>query len=223
LFSGRTLGSVAILLLVASLSVYAVVILTDYRLPMVNLPEQTNTEVLDFSWHRNNSSANPDVVMQIFAEHNGTIVDHKPVFMFGAGYMNITTTKDIANFTVGIQHGTAYPKHQIAFNKYNMTQGASITMFNVNASLVKGTVALAGTSELIIFLASGDFNPFMQVHFKNGQSLLLFSRDTSLHVAPSTELTTERFARVNYGLSVVLVMISILEGVKIAMEIRRGR
>lgn len=173
-------------------------------------PEQPNVIPIRFGIYVNpiNYSRTPDINLGLWIRFNGTLVAGKEASVDAKGFIN--STSPITNFILQME---VFFKLSVAYPIHNASNGLPAeTRLELHKMAPVGATALFSDGPIYItWPNSGDYAPTVGVIFWNYTEIETDVPYVTVHVAPTTELQTENFNRINTGLTYALVAFGIIE------------
>jgi len=183
------------------------------KIPLLNPSDDKNILPLGISWWLGNETEIPDVEIDMSLNYTGTLVAGKPVLLSAFGYVANPNGEDISFVEVGITLSLAFPPSN---DNRSRPQDGPLTINRVN-----GTDELAFNSTMIYFPTEGDYSPIVIPVYYNHIGYHYPLSYAPIHVLPESELTAEKYSRINLILTYAIIVFAFFEAFHLYLEHRK--
>lgn len=191
------------LLAVIIIGAYILIVASDWRLPVINPPDEPVDVPVNLAIYLEDASEKlPVMKITLHLRCEGTVVAERKIELSGYGSILSSKAMNVTYIALGFQSSLAYPPS-------NNSEGyPTVAILYLNHPL--DTPLLLQNSTCIYFPNSGDYAPTCAVHYENEVKTGTFDIN-SIHVEPESQLSIEKFNRVTIGLSFAIVFFTIIE------------
>lgn len=211
--------------------VYAIANLIDWKVPILNPPDETYTLTLqvwypnlpdlpviegdhlwsNLDWFLTEGAVDTQWFIPIVLTYTGELAEGQTVQMKASASTTNITAQNVEYVQVSFEGASIVPQkyHQSFLILEN--QSNIITLHRINGSETPNTINLAGLGALfygspktITWLTEGDYCPTVTFFYSNSSTLVLHFPEYRIHVNSSDVLRQEEYNRINTALSISL-------------------
>lgn len=198
----------------------------NIKVPYINPPEKINEILIPISYPPTGAvlTVNPETIyIELILRYKGNnIVEREPVQLYAAGTLSPQLAKQIDSISVGFKGALPYIRGYIV--RPIGPPFGSVLLKPIEKSPLKSLslgAGLYGEPIEIYWPLQGDYHPIIIIHFKNN-TIIQYDYDYFLHISSIIVKRQERYNRINFILSFVIFIFSVVQAIPIVIKLWRG-
>ena len=216
-------------LFIGFISAYVLSNLFDWKIEVLNPPDQTYGIPLILLYPPQNYSVHFTygvIYVSLTLSYTGALVERQPITAEAIGTIFADNTDGIDGVNIGFEGAFPYPWNVSDILLGLPYEGVSLraTVPNQPPTGFDMGVMLTGAPVTISWFTQGDFHPILTIRFNNGSSPIVQPYENyQIHVSSSDVLLQERYNRIDTALSVALFAFTLIGSADLIIKVWNWR